>query len=86
MVAFVVLMLLLVALTVLSWWLFGRLDNFPIPTACPYCRVGRAWNTSDPHGVWHERDRHGVLRCRWCKTSFVEHSDGSLAPDQPSDS
>jgi hypothetical protein len=75
-------LLLLATLTAASWALFGMLDNIAIPMSCPHCMATLARNSTE---TWHER-RAGVLRCRWCKTTFVEHSDGSISPELPTDS
>ena len=81
MIALLALILLIAGLTMISWVLFGLLDNIALPMRCPACWLRTA---ADSWGAWHERDRRGVLRCRACKTSFLEQTDGSIIPEPPS--
>lgn len=83
MIFVLVLLLVLAALTAMSWALLGTLDNLPIPDGCPFCGgSARSWGAGGRD--WFER-RGGVLHCRHCGARFHEQHDGSLN-EEPSDS
>ncbi len=67
---------------VVAMVLFGMMDEWVMPFACPACHFDGGETLaghSDPW--WRTVDREGRVRCKKCGVSFKEHPNGALVRD-----
>jgi hypothetical protein len=68
---------LIAAAVTVAMVVFGMMDEYAMPYACPVCHDSGTQTTP-----WYRVvDREGNVRCRNCSSYFREHPNGSLVRD-----